>query len=251
MIHKLRGLFENSVRARWVVLVTAAFAAVILVVAATPLWTGDASASASDRPTNTPVETATITNTPVDTNTPTNTGTPTNTPTNTSTPTNTPTNTPTPLQKPLSEADSALMDDDPAGGPTGVRKVWCGVATPLGEPWELHVSATSGTLAGTVKISFNDSPTSPTTLTFPIQALDSISLTHAMGGRPGFDDLVMVEITGVVNDGGEGLVTALARPGSADPFTEGSAVSDNYCLGGTSATVGDDGIASAHSQINY
>ena len=238
MVHKLRDLFKNSMRARWLFLVTAAFAAVILVVAATPLWTGDDPASASDRPTDTPVETATITDTPTITNTPTNTGTPTETPTNTPTNTSTPTNTPTPLQKPLSQSDSALLDL--AAG----RKVWCGVAT-LGEPWELHISVAVTGAGGGVKITFDDA----TSVTFPIPVVSSFSLTQAMGGRPTVDGLVKVEIT--AGTGGVGWVSALARPDATDAFTEGSPLSDNFCIEGLSASTGDDGVASAHSQIPY
>ena len=245
MVHKLRDLFENSIRARWLFLVTAAGAVVILVFTAL-MWAGDDPASASERPTDTPVETNTPTDTPTITDTPTQTFTPTDTPTNTptdtptDTPTNTPTFTPTPLQKPLSQADSALLDL--AAG----QKVWCGVAT-LGEPWELHVSVTPGTANGGVLITFDDA----TSVTFLILANNAFSLTQAMGGRPTVDGLVLVEIT--AGTGAVGMVSALARPDSADPFTESTPVSDNYCIAGTSATAGDDGagVVSANAQIPY
>ena len=247
MVHKLRDLFESSVRARWVVLVTTAGAVVGLVLTATLLWAGGDSASAvgvtfSARPTNTPVATSTETETPTETLTPSETPTETPTGTPTETATETPTNTPTPLQKPLSEADSGLLDL--AAG----RVVWCGVAT-LGEPWELHVSMTPGTDPGAVTITFDDA----TSVTFLVLALNSFSLTQTMGGRPSVDGLVKVEITAGTN--GVGWVSALARPGSEDAFDEtvGSdpADSDNYCVEGTSATGPDDGVEDADDQIPF
>ena len=246
MVHKLRDLFERSVRARWVVLVTAAFAAVSLVVAATLLWPGGDSASAvgvtfSERPTNTSVATQTPTITPTITQTPTITLTPTITQTPTITPTITPTPTPV-AQKPLSEADFAVLDDLSAGSP---RKVWCGVAT-LGEPWVLHVSVTPGDTVGSLLITFNDT----STRLFPIAAKESFSLTQTMGGRPGIDDVVKVEVTGTDDDGGVGWVSALARTGAVDAFS-GDSATDNYCLEGTAADTGDPGVVSADAQIDY
>ncbi|MCH7698217.1 MAG: hypothetical protein IH865_04700 [Chloroflexi bacterium] len=244
MVHKLRDLFERSVRARWVILVTAAVAAVILVVAATPLWTGDDSASASERPTDTPVGTATdtpipptATDTPIP---PTATDTPIP-PTATDTPTNTPTNTPTPLQKPLSQSDFALLNLATSD------KVWCGVDNSVSEPWELHVTVTPGTTAGSLKITFRDLDS----VTFFIPASESLSVSHTLGGGgTDVDNMVKVEILGGDSGTGAAMVSALARPESPDPFS-GDSETDNYCLTGQSASTGDAGVVSANSQIPY
>lgn len=70
-----------------------------------------------------------------------------------------------------------------------------------------------------------------------------------MGGVPGTDDVVKVELTG---DAGTAvaMVSALARPDTDDPFS-GDSERDNYCLTGQSASTGDPGIVSADDLIAY
>ena len=112
------------------------------------------------------------------------------------------------------------------------------------EPWILRISATAGSSAGFVRITFNDADF----VAFPIPANQSFSLTQTLGGVPGVDDLVKVEITG--GSGGVAMVSALARPDTDDPFS-GDSERDNYCLTGQSASTGDAGVVSANSQIPY
>ena len=98
---------------------------------------------------------------------------------------------------------------------------YCGVGTPTGEPWEFHVSYSPGGSLGTLTIGFRDGSAIP----FPVAANTSFSLTQAMGGVPGVDDLVRIDITA-----GGAWVSARARSGARDPFTEPVAERDNFCI---------------------
>ena len=97
---------------------------------------------------------------------------------------------------------------------------YCGVGTKV-EPWELHVAYSPGGSAGTLTIGFRDGSSIP----FPVAANSSFSLTQAMGGVPGVDDLVRIDITG-----GGAWVSARARSGARDPFVEPVAEKDNFCI---------------------
>lgn len=98
---------------------------------------------------------------------------------------------------------------------------YCGVGTPNGEPWEFRVAYSPGGSEGTLTITFRDGSAIP----FPVAANTSFSLTQAMGGVPGTDDLVRIDITA-----GGAWVSARARSSARDPFTEPTPESDNFCI---------------------
>jgi len=100
---------------------------------------------------------------------------------------------------------------------------YCGVGKKV-EPWELHVAYSPGGSAGTLTIGFRDGSSIP----FPVAANSSFSLTQAMGGVPGVDDLVRIDITT-----GGAWVSARARSGAKDPFNEqppATPEKDNFCI---------------------
>lgn len=97
---------------------------------------------------------------------------------------------------------------------------YCGVGKKV-EPWELHVAYSPGGSVGTLTIGFRDGSSIP----FPVAAGTSFSLTQAMGGVPGVDDLVRIDITA-----GGAWVSARARSGARDPFTEPVPEKDNFCI---------------------
>ena len=97
---------------------------------------------------------------------------------------------------------------------------YCGVGKKV-EPWELHVAYSPGGSAGTLTIGFRDGSSIP----FPVAANSSFSLTQAMGGVPGVDDLVRIDITG-----GGAWASARVRSGARDPFLEPVAEKDNFCI---------------------
>ena len=111
------------------------------------------------------------------------------------------------------QSDHALLDASAA------EHVYCGVGKKI-EPWTLHVSASGG--PGTLTIQFRDSSSIP----FAIPAGGSFSLTQSMGGVPGVDDLVRIDLSS-----GGAWVSATARGGARDPFVEPVAERDNFCIG--------------------
>lgn len=116
---------------------------------------------------------------------------------------------------PDGQSDHMLID---GSGTPPAEHGYCGVGTPTGEPWELHVAYSGG---GTLTVTFRDG----SAVAFPVPAGNSFSLTQAMGGVPGVDDLVRIDITS-----GGAWVSARARSGAKDPFTEPVAESDNFCI---------------------
>ena len=106
--------------------------------------------------------------------------------------------------------------------------IYCGLEK-AGKPYNLHISGSTfgGTGVGTVTITFLDTDL----ITFNVPAGDSFSMTHALGGVPGVDDVVKITAT----DGVETIMASLhAKKGGKDPFDEeldgGDAEKDNFCL---------------------
>lgn len=112
------------------------------------------------------------------------------------------------------QSDHALLD---ASVP---EHVYCGVGRHI-EPWTLHVSASPSGGSGTLTIQFRDA----SAITFNIPAGDSFSLTQSMGGVPGVDDLVRIDLSS-----GGAMVSARARRGARDPFIEPVPEKDNFCI---------------------
>ena len=111
------------------------------------------------------------------------------------------------------QSDHALLDSS-AG-----EHIYCGVGRNV-EPWTLHVSASPG-VAGTLTIQFRDA----SAVAFAIPAGQSFSLTQSMGGVPGVDDLVRIDLSS-----GGAWVSAEARAGALDPFVEPVTETDNFCI---------------------
>jgi hypothetical protein len=97
---------------------------------------------------------------------------------------------------------------------------YCGVGKKV-EPWGLHLAYSPGASSGTLTIQFRDGSSIP----FPVAANTSFSLTQAMGGVPGVDDLVRIDITA-----GGAWVSARAQSGARDPFVEPVPEKDNFCI---------------------
>lgn len=97
---------------------------------------------------------------------------------------------------------------------------YCGVGKKI-EPWDLNISYSPGSSPGTLTVGFRDT----STVSFPVASNTSFSLTQAMGGVPGVDDLVRIDIST-----GAAWVSAKARSGARDPFTEPVAERDNFCI---------------------
>jgi len=113
------------------------------------------------------------------------------------------------------QSDHSLLD------PSEDERVYCGVGTKI-EPWTLHVAASPGGTSGTLTIRFRDD----SAVAFPIPGGDSFSLTMSMGGVPGVDDLVRIDL-----GTGEAWISASARAGALDPFVEdGTQEEDNFCI---------------------
>ena len=116
------------------------------------------------------------------------------------------------------QSDHMLLDGNAIPAP---EHGYCGVGKKV-EPWQLHVSYSPGGGGGTLTIQFRDG----SSIAFPVPSGSSFSLTQAMGGVPGVDDLVRIDITA-----GGAWVSALARSGARDPFDEPPpAEKDNFCL---------------------
>lgn len=125
---------------------------------------------------------------------------------------------------PTVSADGQNQSDHMLISAPDVEHGYCGVGK-KGEPWELHLAYSpsrflSGT-SGTLTIGFRDGSSIP----FPVAADSSFSLTQAMGGVPGVDDLVRIDITA-----GLAWVSARAQSGARDPFTEPVPEKDNFCI---------------------
>ncbi len=129
--------------------------------------------------------------------------------------------------------------------------IYCGLNLNKNKPYTLHISAsTFGAGSGTVRITFRDGDF----ITFEVPDGESFSISQALGGVPGVDDVVKITGTGGV----ETMMVSLYRErGGRDPFDEtldgGDAEKDNYCVtspcsdGSTSAEAlfGDTGTAPA------
>ena len=129
--------------------------------------------------------------------------------------------------------------------------IYCGLNLDKKRPYTLHISAsTFGAGSGTVRITFRDTDL----ITFEVPDGESFSITQALGGVPGVDDVVKITGTGGV----ETMMVSLYREkGGRDPFDEtldgGDAEKDNFCVtspcsdGSTSAEAlfGDTGTAPA------
>ncbi len=126
--------------------------------------------------------------------------------------------------------------------------IYCGLE-PEGKSYNLHISAsTFGAGAGVLKLTFLDTDF----MKFDVPADGSFSMTQALGGVPGVDDVVKITAEGGV----ETMMVSLYREkGGRDPFDEtldgGDAEKDNFCVtspcsdGSTSAEAlfGDTGAA--------
>lgn len=125
------------------------------------------------------------------------------------------------------QSDHALW----GGGDTNL---YCGVGRQK-EPWQLHVSATTGALPGTLTIGFRDGDA----ISYNIPAESSFSATNAFGGVPDVDDVVQIAPEGGVLSA---LASALVRPGARDPFADDDE-KDNFCLtkSGDPGTLGSPG----------
>lgn len=117
------------------------------------------------------------------------------------------------------QSDHALLDftgRDTAG--------YCGVGKHV-EPWTFHASATATGSLGTLTIQFRDT----NTITFSIPGDSSFSLTQALGGVPGTDDLIRITGTGSVR----AMISALVRSDARDPFIESAPNTpqkNNFCV---------------------
>lgn len=122
------------------------------------------------------------------------------------------------------QADHMLLDREEDGEGVG----YCGVAKKA-EPWTLHIATTTRPLLGpgVLGIEFRDEASTA----FNVPGGDSIGLTESFGGVPGTDDLVRLTFS-APNDGlSDALISALAKPGARDPFTEdGPQEKDNFCV---------------------
>ena len=122
------------------------------------------------------------------------------------------------------KTDHALLCRGSCGGDTAI---YCGLRK-AGKPYNLHISAsTFGAGAGTVRITFRDGDF----ITFEVPDGESFSITQALGGVPGVDDVVKITATGGVETM---MVSLHAKKGGKDPFDEeldgGDAEKDNFCL---------------------
>ncbi len=107
--------------------------------------------------------------------------------------------------------------------------IYCGLNLNKNRPYTLHISAsTFGAGSGTVRITFRDTDF----ITFEVPDGEALSITQALGGVPGVDDVVKITREGGI----ESLMVSLhAKKGGKDPFDEtlepgGDAEKDNYCL---------------------
>ena len=136
--------------------------------------------------------------------------------------------------------DHALLCRGSCGG--GDTAIYCGLAPP-GRPYNLHIAAsTFGAGAGVLKLTFQDGDF----MKFDVPADGSFSMTHALGGVPGIDDVV--KITG--EGGVETIMASLHRKKKGkDPFDEkldgGDAENDNYCI----TAPDSDGVTSAEAMF--
>lgn len=123
--------------------------------------------------------------------------------------------------------DGGAQSDHALFGP-GDTNLYCGVGKKI-EPWTLHISATTGSTAGTLTITFRDGDA----ISYNIPANSSFSATNAFGGVPFVDDVVKITPGGGVVSA---LASALVRSGARDPFAD-DGERDNFCL----TKLGDDG----------
>jgi hypothetical protein len=142
-----------------------------------------------------------------------------------------------------SQHDHALLN--PAGGDTAVI---CGVlpkvssnAAVRGGGFELNVSASAGSSAATLTLTFLDGDG----ISFKIPANSSFHITHAFGAtkEQGSNTSFVDTAVKVTLTSGVALVSAVANKGSKDPFTETVAKKENFCV----TTPGDDGSTSAEA----
>ena len=143
----------------------------------------------------------------------------------------------------VSEAKKGKTDHSLLCQSCGDTAIYCGLKKP-GKPYNLHISASGVGLsgAGEVRITFKDGDF----IRFDVPDGESFSMTQALGGVPGVDDVVKI-----TRDGGiESLMVSLhAKKGGKDPFDEtldgGDAEKDNYCL----TAPDSDGVTSAEAMF--
>ena len=105
---------------------------------------------------------------------------------------------------------------------TGDTAGYCGSSK---EPWILDISASGGSLGGSLTITFNDGDA----VTYPIAADSSFSAQFNFGGVPGTDNVVEITGSGIPF----AVISALATNNAKDPFSgtgEVPAQKDNFCI---------------------
>lgn len=104
--------------------------------------------------------------------------------------------------------------------------VYCGVEAKKAEPWILHIAASADSSKGTLTIEFKDDDIR----SFNVPADGSFSMTQALGGVPGTDDVVRISVGGGTTNA---MASAQAMPGAKDPFDEQQGKNnekDNFCI---------------------